>query len=365
MQHSFNIAVAGCGYWGPNLIRNFRSLPDCRVKKACDQDMERLEHMTRLYPEIEPATTFDDVANDESIEAVAIATPVASHFSLARQSLLAGKHTFIEKPMASSVAQCMELIHLAERRGLTLMVGHTFLYSAPVRKIKEIVDSGEIGDILYISARRLNLGLFQKDINVFWDLAPHDISIIVYIMNEFPSSINCHGKAHFTLGIEDVTTLILHFSNGGFATIQSSWIDPSKVREMTFVGSRKMIVYDDTAPLEKIKIYDKRVQTPPHYETFADFFYSYHYGDIHTPHIQQVEPLKTECRHFLDCIENKTRPLSCGVNGMQVVRILEAASRSIGDGGGRVDMSSPEWSVETQSTHMNPESELAADSINL
>ena len=341
MEQRFNVAVTGCGYWGPNLIRNFRSLPNCVVKKACDPSRERLEHMSRLYPELEAVTQFEAIVKDDSIDAVAIATPVASHYDLARQSLLAGKHTFIEKPMASSAQQCMDLIGIAKSKNLTLMVGHTFLYSSAVRRIKEIVDSGEIGDILYISARRLNLGLFQKDINVFWDLAPHDISIILYIMNEVPLYINCHGKAHFTAGIEDVTTLILNFSNGGFATIHSSWIDPNKVREMTFVGSKKMIVYDDNAPLEKIKIFDKRVQPPPHYETFADFYYSYHYGDIHTPYLQQVEPLKVECQHFLDCIDKKTQPLSSGENGLQVVQILEAAARSIGNGGGQVALPSP------------------------
>ena len=346
MEQIFNVAVVGCGYWGPNLIRNFKSLPNCVVKKVCDPNSERLGHMHRLYPELQPVTRFDDVVNDKSIDAVAIATPVALHYDLARRCLLAGKHTFIEKPMASSAEQCMELIEIAKRKDLTLMVGHTFLYSSAVRRIKEIVDSGEIGDILYISARRLNLGLFQKDINVFWDLAPHDISIILYIMNEVPLGINCHGKAHFTAGIEDVTTLILNFSNGGYATIHSSWIDPNKVREMTFVGSKKMIVYDDNAPLEKIKIYDKRVQAPPHYETFADFYYSYHYGDIHTPYLQQVEPLKVECQHFLDCIKDKSSPLSCGENGLQVVRILEAAAQSIGNGGGRVELSLPAVSEE-------------------
>ena len=346
MEQLFNVAVTGCGYWGPNLIRNFRSLPNCVVKKACDPSSERLGHMTRLYPELQPVSQFEEIVNDDSIDAVAIATPVASHYDLARRSLLAGKHTFIEKPMASSAQQCMELNDIAKSKNLTLMVGHTFLYSSAVRRIKEIVDSGEIGEILYISARRLNLGLFQKDINVFWDLAPHDISIILYIMNEVPLGINCHGKAHFTAGIEDVTTLILNFSNGGYATIHSSWIDPNKVREMTFVGSKKMIVYDDNAPLEKIKIYDKRVQPPPHYETFADFYYSYHYGDIHTPYLQQVEPLKVECQHFLDCIAQKTTPLTSGENGLQVVQILEAAARSIGNGGGKVELASPAVSAK-------------------
>lgn len=352
MKPTFNVAVIGCGYWGPNLIRNFRSLPNARVKVACDCNAHRLADMNRLYPDIGMVTTVDDVLNDRDIEAVAIATPVASHFSLAKRSLLAGKHTFIEKPMASSCSECKELVHLAQRNRLTLMVGHTFIYSSPVRKIQEIVNSGEIGDILYVSSRRLNLGLFQKDINVFWDLAPHDISIILFIMGQFPISVNCQGKAHFTSGIEDVTTMNLNFSNGGFATIHNSWLDPSKVREMTFVGTKKMIVYDDTEPLEKLKIYDKRVEPPPHYETFAEFYYSYHYGDIYTPYIKQIEPLKVECQHFLDCVEQQIEPLTSGTVGMQVVKILEAATHSLRNGGTQVRIDDlerlPDKSQETQ-----------------
>ncbi len=338
METLRNVAVIGCGYWGPNLIRNFRSLPAVKVKTVCDLNDRRLADMKRLYTDIETVKDVDTVLNDSDIHAVAIATPVSSHFPLAKQSLLAGKHTFIEKPMASSSAQCKELIDIAQRNGLTLAVGHTFLYSAPVTKIKEIIARGEIGDVLYISSRRLNLGLFQKDINVSWDLAPHDISIILYVMNEPPLSVNCQGKAHFAAGIEDVTTMTLNFSNGGFATIHNSWLDPSKVREMTFVGSMKMILYNDNEPLEKLKIYDKRVEQPPYYDTFADFHYSYHYGDIYTPYIKQVEPLKVECQHFIDCIENKTEPLTGGTLGMQVVNILEAASLSLKNGGGKVEL---------------------------
>ena len=196
------------------------------------------------------------------------------------------------------------------------MVGHTFIYSAPVSRIKEIVKSGDIGEIQYISSRRLNLGLFQKDINVAWDLAPHDISIILYLLGKPPVSVNCQGKAHIHKGIEDVTNMSLDFDNGGFATIHSSWLDPNKIREMIIVGSKRMIVYDDNEPLEKIKIYDKRVEAPPHYDTFAEFQYSYHYGDMYAPYIKQTEPLKVEAQHFLDCIKTGKTPESSGVDGL-------------------------------------------------
>ena len=273
---------------------------------------------------------------DEDIQAVVVALPTRLHYEMGKRSLLAGKHTFIEKPLASSVAQCEELVHLAEQANLTLMVGHTFIYSTPVRTIKEIVRSGELGELQYINSRRLNLGLFQKDINVTWDLAPHDISIILYIFNEMPKRVGCHGKAHMTSGIEDVTQMTLNFNNGGFAMIHNSWLDPNKVREMTFVGTKKMLVYNDIEPMEKIKIYDKRVQRPPHYETFAEFHYSYHYGDMHIPHLKQVEPLKVECQHFIDCIKTGAKSESCGVEGTKVIRILEAASKSLSNGGGEV-----------------------------
>jgi predicted dehydrogenase len=218
------------------------------------------------------------------------------------------------------------------------MVGHTFIYSAPVRRIKEIVKSGDIGEIQYISSRRLNLGLFQKDINVAWDLAPHDISIILYFLGKPPISVNCQGKAHINMDIEDVTNMSLDFENGGFATIHSSWLDPNKVREMIIVGSKRMIVYDDNEPLEKIKIYDKRVEAPPHYDTFAEFQYSYHYGDMIAPYIKQVEPLKMESQHFLDCIKTGKTPESSGLDGLRVIQILEASSRSLKNGGARVEI---------------------------
>ena len=332
-----NVGVVGCGYWGPNLIRNFRGLNDCKLKMICDLDEKRLAHLKNLYPEVEATTDYKGMLANGGLDAVIIATAVRTHHPLAKAALLAGKHVFVEKPLCASVAEAEEMNALAREKGLVLMVGHTFLYSAPVRKIKEIVDRGDIGEIRYINARRLNLGLYQKDINVTWDLAPHDISIVQYILDDMPLSVNCQGTAHVTEGIEDVTTLCLNFKKERTAIIQSSWLDPRKVREMTIVGSKRMIVYDDVAPLEKIRIYDARVETPPRYDTFAEFQYAYHYGDMYVPYIKQEEPLKIECQHFLDCINQGRVPLTSGEKGQELVRILEAASMSLKRGGAPIE----------------------------
>jgi predicted dehydrogenase len=336
MNTELNIGVVGCGYWGPNLIRNFHSLPDCRLKLLCDSNEQRLNHLRQLYPGIKGATDYAALLNGSGLHAIVISTPVRHHYSMAKASLLAGKHTFIEKPMAESTAECEELIDLARRQNLVLMVGHTFLFSPAVRKIKEIIDYGDIGDLRYISARRLNLGLFQKDINVAWDLAPHDISIILHVMGEMPDTVACWGDAHVTPGIQDVTNLYLSFGRNRAATVHSSWLDPKKVREMTFVGSKRMIVYDDVATNEKIKIYDARVERPPHYDTFAEFQYSYHYGDMYVPYLKQEEPLKLECQHFVDCIRTGATPMTCGGRGRDVVQVLELASQSLRESGAAV-----------------------------
>jgi len=329
MKPQIEVGVLGCGYWGPLLVRNFKSLPDCQLKAVCDVNAARLKHIRTLYPDVEGMTDPQQFVNGCGLDAVVIATPVKDHYALAKTSLLAGKHTFIEKPMASSSAECEELIEIAQRNGLVLMLDHTFLYSAPVQKIAEIVQAGDLGDIRYINCRRLNLGLFQKDINVAWDLAPHDISIILHILGEFPTAINCQGNAHITPGVEDVTNMSLSFPHKRFVTIQSSWLEPRKIREMTIVGTRRMIVYDDLRTREKIRIYDMRVERPPHYDTFAEFQYSYHYGDSYIPHIQQEEPLKLACQHFIDCIETNSQPLTGGLQGLEMIRILEAASASL------------------------------------
>jgi predicted dehydrogenase len=350
---TIRVGVAGCGYWGPNLIRNLSQASDCQLKVVCDVSEPRLRHMRRLYPDLATTTQFGDLLQDKEIDALIIATPVRFHFEMAKATLEAGKHVFIEKPMARTTAEAEELLALAEKRGLLIMVGHTFLFSPAVRRMKEIVDSGDVGKIQYISARRLNLGLFQKDINVAWDLAPHDISIILHLLDEQPLSISCQGSSHVHKSIEDVTMMYLNFSKNRCAFIQNSWLDPKKVRQMTVVGSRRMIVYDDTEPLEKLKIYDARVEVPPHYDTFAEFTYSYHYGDAYIPYIKQDEPLKLECQHFVDCIRNGETPLTDGKLGLEVVRILDAAGMSLQQQGVSIPLSTVEPAISISLARKN------------
>ncbi len=332
-MEKINVAVVGCGYWGPNLIRNFRQLPNCRLKVCCDLDCTKLERMKALYPYLKTTSNLQEIVSDTMIDAVAIATPVYTHAEIGKLCLKHQKHVLIEKPMASTEDECIELIELAEKYNKVLMIGHTFEYAAAVNKAKEIIDSGELGEIYYISCSRLNLGLFQPDINVIWDLAPHDISILLYLLDDFPIGVNASGKAHFRKDIEDVATITLNFANGTIAFIHSSWLDPDKVRKMTIVGSKKMLVYDDISTNEKIKIYDKGVNAPPYYDSYAEFHYSYRYGDIYTPRINEYEPLRKECEHFLECIREHKTPISDGYSGLRVVSILEAANKSLRNNG--------------------------------
>lgn len=323
------LAVIGCGYWGPNLVRNFVQSNKLDGVICCDLDTKRLDRMKTLYPSVEVLTDYKELLEREDLDAVAIATPVKTHHPIAKDFLSHGKHVLVEKPFTHSYETALELIKLAEERKLILMVDHTFEYTAAVNKIKTIIENGELGKILYISCVRVNLGLFQPDINVVWDLAPHDISTIIYIMGEIPVSVNCQGKAHYHAGIEDVATTTLNFKNGVIAFIHSSWLDPNKIRRTTIVGSRRMLVYDDIEPQEKIKIYDKGVEVPPYYDTYADFHFSYRYGDIYSPRIEDYEPLKKECDHFIECIKRGIPPLTDGYSGLRVVSILEAASKSL------------------------------------
>lgn len=325
----FQIGVIGCGYWGPNLIRNFHQMRRCQVKYVADLSEARLTHIKQLYPMVWPTRDHQDILKDPAIDIVAIATPIHTHFTLASQALEAGKHVFVEKPLAASVEEGEKLIRLAADNDRRLMVGHTFLYTSAVRKMKEIVDSGELGEIYYVNAQRLNLGLFQKDYNVIWDLAPHDISIILYLLGQEPTEVTAVGTCHVNPQIEDVATLSLKFGGNVIAFIQSSWLDPDKVRKMTVVGSKKMLVYDDIQPAEKIRIYDKRVEGPKYYDTYAEFHYSYKYGDIVIPKLDGGEPLNTELEHFLDCVETGATPLSDGANGLQVVRVIEEAQKAL------------------------------------
>jgi len=331
------VAVIGCGYWGPNLIRNFIQIPESKVKYCCDLDEDKLEHINSLYPEPKVTQDYKEVLNDPTVEAVAIATPVYTHFELAKEMLEAGKHVFVEKPLTHTSQEARELIKLAKKKGKVLMVGHTFLYTAAVNKLKELIDSGELGDVLYISCQRRNLGLFQDDINVVWDLGTHDISVILYLLNGRLGEKECRivatGQSHFLSENEDVAFITLNFVDKIVANLHLSWLDPCKIRNMTVVGTKKMVVYDDIETLEKIKIYDKGVLVPNLHNSFGEFQLSYRYGDITIPRLKQEEPLKAELSHFLECIREDKKPLTDGENGYQVVRMIEKINESLKNGG--------------------------------
>jgi predicted dehydrogenase len=275
----------------------------------------------------------EDVLEDSDIEAVAVATPVGTHFELTRQCLQSGKHVLVEKPMAASSSECVQLIQLAHDANLVLMVGHTFEYSVVVNKMKEIVESGDLGEILYLNFQRLNLGPYRSDVNVVWDLAAHDVSILQFLLGQAPKGVNAQAQAFLKKGNEDVAIATLHFENGIVAFINDSWLDPHKVRRGTVVGSRKMLVYDDTSMQEKIKIFDKGIDPPAQYSTFGEFHFAYRYGDIFTPRIDEKEPLQVECQHFVDCVRGNSAVRSDGWSGTRVVRVLEAMTESIRQNG--------------------------------
>lgn len=332
------IGVIGIGYWGPNLVRNFINQPKTRVTKICDLSRERLQHMSGLYPFLETTQDYRDLIDDPGIDAIVVATPVTSHFKLAKEALQAGKHVFAEKPLTNSSEDSLQLVKLAREKNLVGMVGHTFIYSPAVLKIKQLLDSGELGEIFYMSTTRVNLGLFQEDINVVWDLAPHDISISNYLFEAQAESVQSVGHSYIQPGIEDVAFLTYSYPNGRLAHIHVSWLDPNKIRKTTVVGSKKMLVYDDTSNVEKLRVYDKGVDVHRHYDTFGEFQLAYRFGDIHIPKLDDGEPLKSETAHFLDCIRNGVPCQSSFEHGHQVVCSLEAACASLHDSGRSVQI---------------------------
>ena len=328
-----SVGVIGCGYWGPNLVRNLSQQASSKVKYCCDLDDRRLAHMKNLYPQVNTTKRFQDLIEDREVAGVAIATPVSTHFPIAKACLEGGKHVLIEKPLAASIAEAEELNDIARKKGLVLFSGHTFVYNAAVEKMKELVEAGDLGEVFYFSSTRVNLGLFQEDINVIWDLAPHDISIVNYILGREPVTVSTFARSYIRPGIEDVAFLVLQYSKGVVAHIHVSWLDPCKIRRTTLVGSKKMLVYDDTSALEKIRVYDKGVTIQPHYDTFGEFQLAYRFGDIIVPKINDLEPLKMECGHFIDCIRNGKSPKSDGRAGLAVVKVVERACESAKLGG--------------------------------
>lgn len=334
------VGVIGCGYWGPNLIRNFHGLADAEVAAIADLDAARLGKVGLLYPGARKTTNHLEIVEDPAIDAVVVATPMSTHFRLGKQVLEAGKHLFLEKPMATNSDDCRALVDLAARRERVLMVGHTFIYTPAVRKIKTLIDSGELGDVYYVNVQRVNLGIFQQDANVVWDLAPHDVSIVNYLFGADPVRVSATGRCYVQhdLGIEDVAFLTLEYPEGRVAHIHVSWLDPNKIRNTTVVGSRKMLVYDDVSPAEKIRVYDKGVDVQPHYENFGEFQLLYRSGDVFIPRLDTVEPLRVEAQHFVDAIAGKAELMTTGVHGLRVVQVLEQACRSIKEDGRPLDL---------------------------
>jgi len=321
------VGVIGIGYWGPHLLRNLVSLPTVQVVAVADRMDQRLQEVKNSYPQITVTKDYHDFF-EMGVQAVAIATPPATHFPIAKDCLEHGVHVMVEKPLALNSADAELLVDIAEQRGLTLMVGHTYEYNPAVRKIKEIIDSGELGKIHYINSTRVNLGLFQNSLNVMWDLAPHDISILLYLLGEEPVTVTAEGNASVFEGLHDIAHIHMKFPNNTLAHIHVSWLSPIKTRQMVIVGSEKMLVYDDVALTDKIRIFDKGVEPLPGNELY-DVRCNYRYGDTTTPHFDWVEPLRVECEHYIESIVNGTRPHSDGASGLRVVQVLESADRSL------------------------------------
>lgn len=325
------VGIVGLGYWGPNLLRNFAALPDCTVKYGCDLKKENLEKMLRKYPAVNYTTDYSDLLKDTDLTAIVIATPTSTHFALAKAALEAGKHVLLEKPMTQTSAEAKELAELATKKKLQLLVDHTFIYTGAVEKIRELVRSGEIGNMHYFDSTRINLGLIQKDVNVLWDLAIHDLSILHILKNlDGVGSLSAHGSAHFTKQPE-IAHLHLTFRDGVEAHIHVSWLSPVKIRQTIVGGSKKMILYDDTEPSEKIRIYDKGV----HFQELVEegkpdpFFPVYRSGDILIPALENPEAMHVEAQHFLACIRGKEQARVSGEDGERIVRILERADQSL------------------------------------
>lgn len=335
-----NVGIIGYGYWGPNLVRNFFAVQDCCVKSVADARPERLRQLGKTFPGIVGVNDAYDVILDPEIDAVIIATPVFTHFTLAKEALLQGKHVLIEKPMTSSVQEAEMLINLAEQKNVLLMVDHTFLYTGAVEKMKQLVDNQELGNIKYLDSTRINLGLFQPDINVLWDLAPHDISILNYIIKERPYSVNATGITHTKNEMENIAYLTVNYSSGFIAHFNCSWTSPVKVRMMLVGGDQKMILYNDLEPTEKIKIYDTGYQHTTDEEK-KRILVDYRTGDIHVPKLNTTEALLGMADDFIACIQQKKQPKSCCEIGVDVVRILEASNKSIKNHGCEVLLDAP------------------------
>ncbi len=334
---SLNIAIIGYGYWGPNLVRNFSNAVNSKVTHVVDFRPERLSIVNKMYPSIETTNNVDEVINSSKVDAVVIATPVFTHFELAKKALLNGKHVLLEKPMTSTVAEAKELIDLADKMGLLLMVDHTFLYTGAVRKMKELIEKKELGTINYFDSTRINLGLFQPDVNVLWDLAPHDISILLFLINEKPLSVNATGVSHTNNGIENIAYLTTNYSSNLLAHFNCSWSSPVKLRNTLVGGDKKMVLFNDLEPSEKLRVYD----TGYNYKTDEEknkLLVDYRTGDVYIPKLEMKEALLEMANDFVQSALNKKQPVSTCLLGLEVIKILEASQTSIKSNGKEIKL---------------------------
>ncbi len=328
------VGVIGYGYWGPNLVRNFAEANGCRLASVCDARPQRLAVVEKRYPGVKAVTAWKDLVDDPEVDAVAVCTPVSTHFELAMAAIEAGKHVLVEKPMAINVEQCERLIDKAASRGVTLMVDHTFVYTSAVRKMQELVAAGTLGDIYYYDSVRVNLGLFQHDVDVIWDLAVHDLAIMDFVLPSRAAVVSATGISHVPGGPENIAYLTIFFGDNVIAHIHVNWLAPVKVRRTLLGGSSKMIVYDDLEPSEKIKVYDRGILvTPNSSESVYQMLVDYRMGDMWAPRLETTEALKVEIAHFVECLEQGRKPMTDGQAGLDVVRILEAGTQSMREHG--------------------------------
>tara|TARA_B100001750_G_scaffold166714_1_gene135242 strand:- start:2324 stop:3349 length:1026 start_codon:yes stop_codon:yes gene_type:complete len=330
------IAVIGYGYWGPNLVRNFTNLENSTVSHVVDESPDRLEKVKKLYPSINATSSLTEILENPEIDCIIIATPISTHYDIAKKALEHNKHVLVEKPMTNSVKHAKELIELSKKKKKVLMVDHTYLYTGAIQKIKKIIDKNMIGEIQYIDSTRINLGLFQPDVNVLWDLAAHDISICSYLMNENPISVQAMGKSHTDSNFEDIAYLTLHFKSKKIIHFNCSWISPVKIRYMLIGGNKKMIIFNDLETTEKVKIYDTKYKTKTNPKNDRQILADYRVGDIFIPKLTTREGLSSMVEDFVSAIIDKTKPISNYDIGLQVVKILEAAQRSITNQGKEV-----------------------------
>lgn len=322
------LAIIGAGYWGPNLVRNFASLPQCRVEAVCDQDRQALDRLKTIHPQLHFSSDWREVLSSPEIQAVVIATPASTHYQIALEAIRKGKDVFIEKPLASTVAEAEEFSSEADRRERVLMVGHLMVYHPALVRLKALIQGGALGEIFYLYFRRVNLGKIRKNENALLSFAPHDISAALYLLESQPAEVSARGEAYIQAEIEDVVFLSLRFPNKVMVHIHVSWLDPHKRRELTVVGSKKMAVFDDTDAAEPVRVYDKGVLEPGTYVSYGDSL-AIRSGDIWIPKVEMQEPLRLECLHFLDCVRDRKRPLTDSRHGIQVVRVLEKAQLSL------------------------------------